>query len=92
MLRLRHGHPSIARGSFEHSQADGLVAGWQRRLDRDHTAVLIDYGVPSAETQVRHLPRGAVLQALWPAAAGTTAAADKEGSITVTLPGQTLRV
>jgi alpha-amylase len=60
LIALRNTRPSIARGSFEHSFADGLVLGYQRRLGTERTLVLINYGresralrVPGVEARVK---------------------------------------
>ncbi len=91
MIGLRNRLPSIARGSYEGAFAQGLVAGWQRRLGAEHTLVLVNYGTSSSEVQVPTLPAGARLTALWPRyALGARAAAD--GQATLRLPAQSVRV
>ncbi len=91
MLALRNTRPSVARGSFEGSWAEGLVAGWQRRQGDERTLVLVNYGSSAAETAVPALPPGARLRALWPADAdGAQAAAD--GALRLTLPPLAVRV
>ncbi|HET9978117.1 MAG TPA: alpha-amylase family glycosyl hydrolase [Burkholderiaceae bacterium] len=52
MIALRNARPSIARGTFEHAFADGLVLGFQRRLGRERTLVLINYGRETATARV----------------------------------------
>lgn len=69
MLALRNARPSIARGSFEHSFADGLVLGFQRRLGDEATLVLVNYG-DARRIEIPGLPAGARLQPLYPADAG----------------------
>jgi alpha-amylase len=91
MLKLRNTRPSIARGSFEGSFAQGLVAGWQRAWQGERTLVLINYGTASAEVAVPALPAGARLQPLFPRhALGARAAAD--GQATLRLPAQAVQV
>jgi alpha-amylase len=68
MIGLRNAHPSIARGSFEHARADGLVVQWQRRLGNEHTLVLINYGAEAQEVALPGLPPGSRLRSLHPAA------------------------
>jgi len=70
MLGLRNSLPSIARGRFEHSFADGLVLGFQRAWGDERTLVLINYGNAAATAQVPGLPAGAVLRRAYPAADG----------------------
>ncbi len=91
MLKLRNGHPSIARGSFENSFADGLVLGFQRRFGADHTLVLINYGSVAVSTSAGGLPAGARLRSAYPAAA-KPARADRSGSARIELPAQSVRV
>ncbi|MDT7834226.1 alpha-amylase family glycosyl hydrolase [Aquabacterium sp. OR-4] len=91
MIGLRNTLPSIARGRFEHSFADGLLLGWQRALGRERTLVLMNYATTPGQARVPGLPRGARLQALWPADA-PPAAADGSGQAQVALPAQSLRV
>jgi glycosidase len=67
MLTLRNTVPSIARGSFENSEADGQIVSWQRRLGDETTVVLINYGLQAAEADLQALPARARLQALYPA-------------------------
>ena len=91
MLALRNTRPSVARGSFEGSWAEGLVAGWQRRQGDERTLVLVNSGSSATETAVPALPPGARLRALWPADAdGAQAAAD--GALRLTLPPLAVRV
>jgi alpha-amylase len=71
MLALRNNRPSIARGSFEHSFADGLVLGFQRRLGRETTLVLINYGTEAAAVTPPGL-QGTTLRPLYPAGAAPT--------------------
>jgi glycosidase len=67
MLALRNARPSIARGTFEHSFADGLVLGFQRRLGRERTLVLINYGDAVRRVRVPGLAAGTRLRPLYPA-------------------------
>ncbi len=91
MLALRNTHPSIARGTFEASFANGLVAGWQRAWKDERTLTLINFGTASAEVQVPGLPAGASLQALYPKHA-LAAKAGGDGAATLRLPAQALQV
>jgi alpha-amylase len=91
MLALRNTHPSIARGSYLHGQADGLVLSWQRRLDDEHTVVVINHGSNWAGQVVEGLPAGALLAQLYPDA-DTRVLADAAGRARVALPGRGVRV
>ncbi|MEK8049606.1 alpha-amylase family glycosyl hydrolase [Ideonella sp. DXS22W] len=88
MIGLRNAHPSLARGHFEHSAAEGLVLAFQRRLGRERTLVLINYDTAERAMQPPGLPAGARLRPLWPADAPTLRAGDGP----VALPAQSLRV
>jgi alpha-amylase len=66
MIALRNARPSIARGTFEHSFADGLVLGYQRRLGKELTLVLINYGREAAQVRVRGVSARTRLTALHP--------------------------
>ena len=65
MLALRNTHPSIARGTWEHAFADGLVMGFQRALGSERTLVLINYGQESRELAVPGLGASAGAELLW---------------------------
>lgn len=91
MLKLRNERPSIARGSFEGSFAQGLVAGWQRAWKDERTLVLINYGTAAADVNVPALSAGAQLQPLYPRyALAARAAAD--GRAALRLPAQAVQV
>ncbi len=91
MIGLRNAWPSIARGSFEASFHQGLVAGWQRRLGAERTGVVINYGSQPARVGVPGLATGERLQLLWP----RSGPANKRPSIraaTLSLQAQSLAV
>lgn len=91
MLKLRNTLPSIARGSFEHSFADGLLLGWQRRWRGETTLVLINYGPQAVRAQVPALPSRVRLKAAWPAGAAALRS-NRRGAAVVTLPAQSVHV
>ncbi len=92
MLKLRNTLPSMARGSYEHARADGLVAQWQRRLGRERSVVLINYGRTPAAVQVAALPRRARLHSAHPAGGALAARADVRGVARLVLAPQSVRV
>lgn len=92
MLALRNTRGSIARGSFDHSFADGLVLGFQRRLERERTVVLINYGTGLASVRVPDLPAGQALRSAYPAGGALSARIGKDGSATVHLAPLSVRV
>jgi alpha-amylase len=91
MLKLRNRYASISRGSFEAARADGLVASWQRKLKREHTLVVLNYGEAGASAALADLPAQARLVALWPQHAPSVKAA-RDGTAQVVVPAQGLRV
>ncbi len=91
MIGLRKRWPSIARGSYENANAQGLVASWQRKLGAEHTLVLINYGTSGTEATVAALPAGARLRPLWPAH-GLAARAGHDGQAQLHLPPQSVQV
>lgn len=92
MLKLRNTLPSVARGSYEHAFAQGLVAGWQRRLGAERTLVLINYGTQLARTRVEGLPSRARLLPAYPARGAKAARADGKGAAQLELAPQSVRM
>ncbi|MBL0086732.1 MAG: alpha-amylase [Ideonella sp.] len=93
MLSLRNTLPSIARGSFEHSFAEGLVLGFQRRWDQERTLVLINYGTTEATASVPGLSPNMALRRLYPnAPLGRDGGAAPLPSSRVTVPPQSVQV
>ena len=91
MIGLRNTLPSIARGSFEHAFADGLVLGFQRALGAERTLVLLNYGEQPATAWVRGLPARAQLRAAYPVGEAPQQA-DADGAGAIELPPQSVRV
>jgi glycosidase len=99
MIGLRNAHPSIARGSFERGQAQGLVAVWQRRIDepgrggaREHTVTIVNHDDAPAPVRIAGLPPRARLLSLWPAGGATATRADAKGEATLLLAPLSVRV
>lgn len=96
MIGLRNSHPSIARGSYERPFAQGLVAGWQRKLDdggvREHSLVLINYGAAPGAARIEGLPAGARLVSAFPAGGATATKADAQGQAQLLLAPRSVRV
>ncbi len=77
VIGWRNQRPSLARGDFAHSFADGLLLGFQRRLGPERTLVLINYGHGTAQPtpEALALPAGRSPRLLWrsaPAPAGAS--------------------
>jgi alpha-amylase len=92
MLALRNTRASIARGSFENSFADGMVLGFQRRLERERAVVLINYGTGLATVRVPDLPAGQALRSAYPSGGALSARVGRDGSATIHLAPLSVRV
>jgi alpha-amylase len=96
MIGLRNSHPSIARGSFERGEAQGLVAVWQRRLDegsrREHTVTIVNHDTAPGPVRIAGLPPGARLVSLHPAGGATATRANAQGEANLLLAPLSVRV
>lgn len=96
LIGLRNAHPSIARGRYERPFAQGLVAGWQRRLDeagaKEHSLVLINYGIDPAPARIEGLPAGARLVSALPAGGAVATRANAQGDANLLLAPRSVRV
>lgn len=92
LIGLRNTLPSIARGSFEGSFAQGLVVGWQRQWQQERTLVLINYDTRPAAARVQGLPPRARLISALPAGGAMATQADGNGNATLLLAPQSVRV
>lgn len=91
LLQLRNTRPSIQRGSFENSFAQGLVLGFERRLGGERSWVLINYGSSAATVQLPGVPARLRLHTLYPAGTATQRGGGDAGT-PVTLPPLSVRV
>jgi alpha-amylase len=66
MLALRNSRTSIARGSYEFAQAQGQLMAYQRRMGKEHSLVVINYGPQAATLAVEGLAAQATLRRLYP--------------------------
>ncbi len=92
MLKLRNTLPSIARGSYERSFAQGLVAGWQRKWEGEHTITLVNYGTQDGSAVVDGLPARAWLRSAYPNAGAPVGRARPDGTATLRLAPLSLQV
>lgn len=67
MLALRNSRVSIARGTYEFAQAQGQMLAYQRRMGREHSLVVINYGGQAATLAIDGLAAHAELRPLYPA-------------------------
>lgn len=65
LLTLRNTRASISTGSYEHSFADGLVLGFQRRAGNERTLIIINYGETAADILALGLKQSQVLTPLF---------------------------
>ncbi len=92
IIGLRNSLPSLARGSFEGSFSQGLLAGWQRKWQGEHTVVLINYDTRPTAARMDGLPVGAQLVSAHPAGGAVAAKVDGTGGATLLLAPQQVRV
>ena len=91
MLALRNRLPSIARGSYESPQVQGMVYAFQRRHENERTLVVLNYGKDPAAIRIDSLGADAKLVNEHPAG-GAPSQADAQGSLLLALAPQSLRV
>lgn len=91
MLKLRNSLPSIAQGDYQQARVEGQVLSFQRRLGREQTLVVINYGAGAASTPIEALPAKAGLQAVYPPAAGRLRA-DAQGRLDLLVPARSVAV
>ncbi len=91
MTALRRANPSLNGGSYEAAVASGSLLHFQRAVAGERSLVLINYGRSNASATVDGLPASATLNNAFPPS-GTDLATDAGGSVTVTVPAQSVRV
>jgi glycosidase len=91
MIGLRNTWPSIARGSYQNAVASGSMLSFQRRLGGEAVVTVINYGSGTANVALAGLPPNTLLDAVYPAGAGTLSA-DALGAATAAIPAQSIRV
>jgi glycosidase len=91
VIALRNRLPSIARGSYEHADADASSLSFQRRLNQERTVVVLNYGTEAINRRLSNLPPGARLAAANPAEPNDLSV-DAAGLVQVALPPQSFRV
>lgn len=82
MLKLRNTLPSISRGRYLAAQSEGAALSFQRRWQREHTLVVLNYDDRPRQWTASGLPPGHRLQRLYPRAgqSGATAARSRSPS------------
>lgn len=91
LLALRNAHSALLLGRQEQAQALGSSLAFWRVKDAERVLVLHNLGRSAATASVAGATPGAKLQALLPAGGGEFQA-DAQGTLRLTLPGQSLLV
>ena len=65
MLKLRNSNAALSLGSYEAAAVDGKVLSFQRRLGRERSLVVINFGISRASTRITVLPARTVLKAAY---------------------------
>ncbi|WP_240668322.1 alpha-amylase family glycosyl hydrolase [Piscinibacter defluvii] len=91
MIALRRANPSLSGGSYEAAVVNGSLLHFQRAVAGERSLVLINYGRGNASATVDGLPASSTLSNAFPPS-GTDLATDAGGSVTVTVPAQSVRV
>ena len=95
MLRLRNTLPSIARGNLDKSFVNGSVMGLHRKLGKEHSIVVVNYGDTEAGVSVDGFASNGWLERVYPtfaAADAKTVASDAAGTARLTLAPQSVHV
>ncbi len=91
MLHLRNSLPSIARGSYQAPWVTGRVMSFQRKLDTEHTLVLINYSRRAVRLRVPQLPAGSLMSPRYPPQSSAFLA-NGRGTASVRLAAQSVYV
>jgi alpha-amylase len=91
LIGVRNRLPSIARGTYEHANADDVTMSFQRRFGRERSLVVINYGMTKVPVRAANLPAGASLIAKFPNTSVNTKA-DALGNAMIEMEAQSARV
>jgi glycosidase len=91
IIAVRRAHPALMTGTHVSATATGTTLSFQRVQGNQRAVVMINYGTGTASVTAVGLPANAAMVNAFPAS-GTDTAADASGSVTVSVPGQSLRV
>lgn len=80
MLKLRKQDPALARGSYVEPSAQGQVLTFQRRLGKQISLVVINYGEVAGSASLSGLPAHAKLISAYPAGSASLRT-DKQGRL-----------
>jgi glycosidase len=91
LIALRRTLPSLAAAGYVNANDSGSAMTFQRVLGNERAVVAINYGSSPATIAVGGLPPGAVLNAGYPAGAGSVTASGS-GIVRASLPAQSFSV
>lgn len=91
VIAVRQAHPALRRGVHVSATAAGTTLSFQRQDGNQRAVVMINYGTGSALIGASGLPANGVLTSVFPAS-GTNADIDAGGSVSVSVPAQSVRV
>jgi glycosidase len=91
IITVRRAHPSLMGGTHAGAAASGTTLSFQRVQGQERAVVMINYGGAAANINAAGLPANTALVSAFPAS-GTDTASDGNGSVTVNVPAQSLRV
>ena len=91
VIAVRQAHPALRRGLHVSATAAGTTLSFQRQDGNQRAVVMINYGAGNALIGASGLPANGVLTSVFPAS-GTNADIDAGGSVSVSVPAQSVRV
>ena len=91
VIAVRQANPALRRGIHVSATAAGTTLSFQRQDGNQRAVVMINYGTGNALIGASGLPASGVLTSVFPAS-GTNADIDAGGSVSVSVPAQSVRV
>jgi glycosidase len=91
IIAVRQAHPALRRGIHVSATATGTTLSFQREDGNQRAVVMINYGTGNALINASGLPANGVLTNAFPPS-GTNVDIDAGGSVSVSVPGQSVRV
>jgi glycosidase len=87
MLALRNARTSLAQGSYESAQAQGQTLSYQRKFEKEHSLVAINYSAQPVLLTLPGISNSDTLRALYPAKGVPT-----QKGAQMTVPAQSVQV
>lgn len=91
VIAVRQAHPALRRGIQMSATAAGTTLSFQREDGNQRAVVMINYGTGTALISAGGLPANGVLTSVFPPS-GTDVNIDAGGSVSVSVPAQSVRV